>query len=94
MKWIFIHSVRALCLTLLESIDFLHQLPIVRDTIFIISPFWFIVELITESLDVVPVGLLVQRIGGFVCEKAKEKKRGGRKGKETIHHRVSFWSKV
>lgn len=39
-----------------------------------LGAFWFIVELITESLDVVPVGLLIQRIGGFVCEKATEKK--------------------
>lgn len=37
----------------------------------IVSPFWLIVELITKSLDTVPVILLIQRIGGLVCAKEK-----------------------
>lgn len=37
--------------------------------IIIISPFWFIVELITKSFDTVPVSLLIQRVGGLVCVK-------------------------
>lgn len=31
-----------------------------------VSPIWFIVELITKALDVVPVSLFIQRVGGFV----------------------------
>lgn len=37
----------------------------------IISPIGFIVELITESLNSVPVGLLIQRVRSLVCLREK-----------------------
>lgn len=38
----------------------------------IISPIGFLVELITKSLNSVPVGLLIQRVSSLVCLREKD----------------------